>query len=260
MAGTNLIVFGVAIVPILIMAVFLLNGKGAFLIAGYNTLSITEKAKYNEKALCRFVGWLLIVVSFCMMLIPTGTYFDIEWLSYCGFALILTVSIGGVIYANTRSRFRNNSSVNTTENLKYAKTTIVAVIALSSIVVIAVGILIYNGGKDPAVNISDNKIQINAMYGLSIDFSEVTDITLIEKSISNLGIGTRISGYGGIGESLKGHFKSDNLGEILLFVQSKSSPTIRIERIGKKDIYISFRDSDTTGQVYHEMIANVPVK
>jgi hypothetical protein len=260
MYGTVFIIFGIMV----IIAIFLLNGKGAFLVAGYNTMSKDKKAKYDEKALCRFVGWLLIAISFSMLLFPAGIYFKITWLTYFGIAVILLGTIGAVIYANTGNRFQKNANsevssknINNTSKLKSAKSTIIAVSVISVTVFIAVGVLLYQGGKDPVFNIFDDKIQIKALYGLSIDFSDITEITLIEKSMSDIGIGQRINGYGGIGEALKGHFKSNGLGETLLFVQSKSSPTIRIERRDKKDIYISLRNGDNTEQLYHELIATV---
>jgi TRAP-type uncharacterized transport system substrate-binding protein len=97
------------------------------------------------------------------------------------------------------------------------------------------------------------------MYGFDIYFSEVVDVSLIEKSMNEIGTGIRTNGYGGFGGTLKGNFKSQTLGEIILFVQSKSSPTIKIERIGKKDVYISLSNSDSTIQLYRELIANIPV-
>lgn len=39
-----------------LLAIPLLMGRGSFLIAGYNTASEEEKAKYNEKKLCRTMG------------------------------------------------------------------------------------------------------------------------------------------------------------------------------------------------------------
>lgn len=75
------------------------------------------------------------------------------------------------------------------------------------------------------------------MYGVEIDFSEILEISLIEESMSDIGIGIRSNGYGGFGGSLKGNFKSDSIGDTLLFVYAKSSPTIKIERANKKDIY-----------------------
>lgn len=38
-------------------------GKGAFLIAGYNTASAEEKAKYDEKKLCRAVSKLMFALA-----------------------------------------------------------------------------------------------------------------------------------------------------------------------------------------------------
>lgn len=260
MNGYIFVIFGSVLVPLFIMAVFLLKGKGAFLIAGYNTMSKDEKAKYDEKALCRFVGWLLIAIILCMLLFPVGTYFEIAWLTYCGIALMLVVTIYGVIYMNTGNRFSKSvnsdvSAVGSNEKLESnTKTTLIAAISLSAIVLVAVGILFYQGEKDPVVNILDNGIQIEAMYGVSIDFSEIANISLIEENMRDIGIGRRINGYGGFGETLKGNFKSDNLGETLLFVQLKSSPTIRIQRGDKKDIYISFRNSVTTKMLYNELI------
>ena len=40
-------------------------GKGAFLIAGYNTASAEEKAQYDEKKLCRAVSKLMFALAAC---------------------------------------------------------------------------------------------------------------------------------------------------------------------------------------------------
>ena len=41
-----------------LLGILFSRGKGAFLIAGYNTASAAERARYDEKALCRFMGWV----------------------------------------------------------------------------------------------------------------------------------------------------------------------------------------------------------
>ena len=261
------ITVGIIVILMLVMAVFLLKGKGAFLIAGYNTASAEVKSRYDEKALCRFIGWLLIAMSFCMLLFPAGQYFQAAWLTYCAIILITLGSIGAVVYANTGNRFRKNvddkvpvAGGNTNTNASTAKANIIVVTLISAIVLMAVGISLYQGGKDPVVRIVDSSVQIKAMYGLSVGFADITDVSLIEKSMSEIGVGKRTDGYGGIGEALKGHFKADNLGETLLFVQSKCTPTIRIERTNEKDIYISFKNGETTQAVYREIVASIPAK
>mgnify|MGYP000515684516 CR=1 FL=1 len=117
--------------------------------------------------------------------------------------------------------------------------------------------MLFNGEKDPDVYIKDDYIQIDGMYGLKISFSEIDDFSLIDKSMKEIGIGMRTNGFGGFMGALKGNFKSETVGDVLLFVQSKSSPTIKIERTGKKDVYISFKDSEKTKQLYHDMTEKI---
>lgn len=44
----------------------------------------------------------------------------------------------------------------------------------------------------------------------------------------------------------------------MVFAHSNSSPTIKVERIDEIDVYISFRNSENTEQLYHELIENIP--
>ena len=39
-----------------VLSIVLISGHGSWLISGYNTASKEEKAKYNEKKLCRTMG------------------------------------------------------------------------------------------------------------------------------------------------------------------------------------------------------------
>lgn len=47
----SFLVSSIFAVPVAIIGIVLCCGKGAFLIAGYNTASPEERAAYNEKAL-----------------------------------------------------------------------------------------------------------------------------------------------------------------------------------------------------------------
>lgn len=52
-----------------VFSIFLFNGKGACLIAGFNTLSEQEKRRYNVKKMCRAMGILSMVCSAVLCLI-----------------------------------------------------------------------------------------------------------------------------------------------------------------------------------------------
>ncbi|MGI6555129.1 MAG: DUF3784 domain-containing protein [Bacillota bacterium] len=79
------------------------------LIAGYNTASKEEKAKYNEEKLTKFVGNLLILSSLVLFLggmlaILVSNKAAAVNVSWIVFTLVI---VGGVIYMNTGNRFRN---------------------------------------------------------------------------------------------------------------------------------------------------------
>ena len=88
----------------LLVRVFKMSG----LIAGYNTASREEKAKYSEEKLTRYIGNILITSS--LVLILGGLLSALESvpdypavISWVLFALIIT---GGLIYINTGDRVK----------------------------------------------------------------------------------------------------------------------------------------------------------
>ena len=81
-------------------------GKGAFLIAGYNTAPKEEKAKYDEGTLCRFMGKLMFILAVCWVPVTAGGVLEIWWLFWVGFAAFLATVLVGIAYANTGNRFK----------------------------------------------------------------------------------------------------------------------------------------------------------
>ena len=57
---TEIIILIIALL-FLTAGIFLLCGKGKWLIAGYNTLSKEERKKYNEKKVCRAAGAICVI-------------------------------------------------------------------------------------------------------------------------------------------------------------------------------------------------------
>lgn len=94
---TNILGGTVTLFVGIIIRVF--NASG--LIAGYNTASAAEQALYDERAMTRFVGNLLIAASGILIaggLLPAVAI--VSWL------IFLAVIIGGVVYMNTGDRFK----------------------------------------------------------------------------------------------------------------------------------------------------------
>ena len=88
-----------------ILGLVLRAGKGAFLIAGYNTATEEEKEKTDEKKLCKAVGNLLLILAICWILPTVGIATGNKLLFWVGFVLFIVVCIIGVVYMNTGNRF-----------------------------------------------------------------------------------------------------------------------------------------------------------
>jgi len=251
------IITGIIAVPFVVMAVFLLNGRGSFLIAGFNTMSDEKRAEYDEKALCKAVGWLLLLMAIFMLLFPLAIHLDLMWLFWLTFVPFIVLPFAFVIYANTGNRFKKPVDPNAPASIverkpmsRGKKLAIIIAIVISAQLLIAIGISTYRGERDPKVSIVNNSIRINALYGTDISFDSISEITLLQNSMREIGVGTRTNGYATSGQALKGTFQSSDRGPQLLFVFSSSSPTIHISKNRGVDVYISFRDSETTRSVY----------
>ena len=99
------IILGTVLLPFVILAIFLLNGKGAFLIAGYNTMSNDKKAQYDQLKLCRFAGWFIIALVLWIIVFVLGLSMQIPRWEAITLPIFFVGVFGAVIYANTGKLF-----------------------------------------------------------------------------------------------------------------------------------------------------------
>lgn len=103
-AITHLII----LIPFLIFSILLSKGKGAFLLAGYNTMSDSEKANYDETALCKFMGKIMFGVSFSLFLFALSEWLENQFIFVMALILLPIFIQFGVVYANTGNRFKKS--------------------------------------------------------------------------------------------------------------------------------------------------------
>lgn len=96
----------IIIILFIVMGIFLINGKGSFLIAGYNTMSEEEKAKYDTVALCKFMGKMMFAFAFIMVFWLISEVYSIDWLLYVGIAVFIGLTVFMLIYMNTGNKFK----------------------------------------------------------------------------------------------------------------------------------------------------------
>ncbi len=101
-----IIITGLIGLIVIVFAVILLSGRGANLLAGFNTLSDDEKKEYDEKALSKFVGKIFLPIGIMFPCIALGAIFKIVWLPIILAVLVVALIIFAAIYCNTGNRFK----------------------------------------------------------------------------------------------------------------------------------------------------------
>lgn len=88
------------------LGVVLVNGKGSFLIAGFNTMPPEDKEKYDVIALCKFMGKIMFALSFSMLFWVFSEVYDRTWLFYMGLILFLAIIAFMLVFINRGNRFK----------------------------------------------------------------------------------------------------------------------------------------------------------
>lgn len=83
-------------------------GKGAGLIAGYNTASAEEKAKYNEKKLCKAMSKQMFALAASWLVVASSEIFKTMILFWVGIMLFFVAIVAGTVYMNTGNRCKND--------------------------------------------------------------------------------------------------------------------------------------------------------
>lgn len=89
----------------ILFGILLSLGKCSFLIAGFNTMSKEEKSKYDVLSLCKFMGKIMFIIAFCMILFLISNVFQLKSLFNISLILFWILILFTVIYLNTGNRF-----------------------------------------------------------------------------------------------------------------------------------------------------------
>ena len=94
------------VVLFLVLGLVFRSGRGASLIAGYNTASEKEKDKIDEKKLCRYTGNLMFILAGCQIVFVFSMLLKSRMLLWIGVIAFLVSVFGGVVFLNTGDRLK----------------------------------------------------------------------------------------------------------------------------------------------------------
>ncbi|MBD5586081.1 DUF3784 domain-containing protein [Clostridium botulinum] len=90
----------------IVLGIILSMGKGSFLIAGFNTMSKEEKEGYDVVSLCKFMGKVMFMIAFCIILFLLSDILKRRVLFNIGLILFFITLAITIIYPNTGNRFK----------------------------------------------------------------------------------------------------------------------------------------------------------
>lgn len=246
-----------------VLSVILLTGHGAFLIAGYNTSSPEERAKYDAKKLCRTIGVTLLLVTAGtagLLLIPSDSAFSTPYFIF--FFLLIFADIGGTLYYSNKRCYKKGYKADEkggavdNEYLKEGKNDAkkekpVALIAGICIVVLPVILLVsitlYQASQPPVFTVNDSTLKISSAYGETISRNGIKSLQLKDSLPEKLSK-TCGSDFGSI---LKGKFNADGK-EAEVYLDAAKPPFLYIETTDGL-IILNDQSKAKTEALYHEL-------
>lgn len=101
--GPDWIVY-VGFIILAILSIVLISGHGSWFISGYNTASKEEKAKYNEKKLCRTTGIGMSVIAILILTMELFENVLPAFFAYMALGIVLADVVIIIVLGNTICR------------------------------------------------------------------------------------------------------------------------------------------------------------
>lgn len=204
---------------LLILSIVLLTGKGSMLIAGYNTSSAEQKARYNSEKLSRAYGVMLLIIT--AAIVPL-TFIHSQAMIIAFMILIIAAVVVTQIYADKRCK----NPVSSGESMIGGKSRMSPAIAIVMIipVVILLSVSFYIYGKPPVYSVSGGVFTIDTSYGESIALSDIKSVQLKNELPAGL---SKIDGID-FGSIDKGKFTS-KAGDATVFIDAGDPPFIYLD-------------------------------
>lgn len=198
-----IVIFGV-------LSIVFFMGKGAFLIAGYNTAKVEDKLKYDEKKLCRVIGVGCLIVTISLLL---AQLFEEMAVYFCSIGILLGVIVmfvGTSFFCNNKGE-KNNDRTGKKGILK-SKGFWSGLFTVG--VCLFVGVTLFTGHVK--VEFYDQYLSVGsdswATKTIEVDYENIENI----EYVSDIELGKRTFGVGSAVLNA-GHFKNKTYGDYNLY-------------------------------------------
>lgn len=244
-----LIMFSTAAL-LIVPSVFLLMGRGAFLIAGYNTASPEAKAAYDEKKLCRVTGGGLLVCGILVLLLAILGENMPPWFT----AVFIIVTILDVIVmiwlTNTKCRLDVPRDVTDADRRK-SRRTVIAALAVSAAIAVPLCATLFTGNI--ALEYDEDSVRVRASYwsDLTMRYEDITAIQFREEAVP----GSRTGGFGSP-RLLMGSFRNQEFGTYTRYTYTGCDACVVLTHRGST-VVLGGTDDAASRAIYDELCRRV---
>lgn len=223
--------------------------KWYFLIAGYNTMSKEKKAKVDTRGLGRLMGIFAYVNG--------GLFIMMGVLQALDLRLPLTPAIifffVSTFYLLVKAQKYDGNLFDEEGKLqKGAKKQFTITVGILAIIFLFVAVLMLYSSQETKVTFIKEGLQIHGMYGEVYSWESIETVELREELPTIL---MRTNGSA-LGSNLKGHFSTEELGSVKLFVNTQKPPFIYL---GTEDgvVVLNTKNADETKEVFREILQQI---
>ena len=246
-----------SLLPLLGVSIYMwATGKGASLIAGYNTSPRAVREQYDTDKLARFVGKLMFFIMVPMTLAMESIFLlDFEWPFFTLLAISLAIIVVGLVYMNTGGRFLKEGAVDpklliTEEDKKKNRQMLYGLLALMIIIGVALAIifLFVVPGGDVTAELLDEGLKVDApMVSELIPYEDIESIELRE----DLETGRRVAGFAG--DNIRsGNYRNEEFGRYTLASYNAVPMYIVVYHSGEV-LAFNLETVESTKEVYDQL-------
>lgn len=233
-----------------LLSVVLLSGKGGFLIAGYNTASVKEKTRYDEKRLCRVMGAGMSVITLILLLvIICGSEFPVwlEWLIPWG---IFGTVIAMVIVTNSSYCEKKDGSIpELTEKEKQSRRRqMYVLVGILAVIGIFVSVMLWKGDVEVTLKEEEIVIDTDVIGVRDLPYKEIVTVTYCKE----LELGKRTGGVGSF-RIQAGSFKNEEFGSYRLYSYAKCKEYIVCDTVNGK-VVLNAKTPEETKELYKKIV------